>query len=121
MQATYADLLISYWLVHADLGHHSPLMGDPRNAWMSGTFERVPEDAGKDASADQPAAVCCQTASASVISLHHPAVHALSRAQRHMGGLPVHQQSTFMVYQGKDLCINPFLLARKQDRRIQKI
>jgi len=56
VQATYA-----YWLVHADLGHHGPLMGDPRNAWMSSTFERVPGNAGKDALADQAAAVCCQT------------------------------------------------------------
>jgi len=56
VQATYA-----YWLVHADLGHHGPLMGDPRNAWMSSTFERVPGNGGKDTLADQAAAVCCQT------------------------------------------------------------
>ena len=59
--ANQASLLVTHWLVHADLGHHGPLMGDPRNAWLSGTFERVPESAGKDASADQSAAVCCQT------------------------------------------------------------
>ena len=50
-------LLLIYRLARAGAGHHHPLTGDPRAAWLRPEVQPAHKEEHKDASADHPAGV----------------------------------------------------------------